>query len=86
MQLQLQQQATFAAGSTITMVTAGSGNQMLVLHLDLSCKLFFIWHRVNLCSAGASTSTLPKCEVIFRQHLIDFFLIITLNIQESFNN
>lgn len=37
--MRLQQQAMFAGGSTITMVTAGSGNQMLVFHLDLSGKL-----------------------------------------------
>lgn len=37
--MRLQQQAMFTAGSTITMVTAGPGNRMLVFHLELSCKL-----------------------------------------------
>lgn len=40
--MRLQQQAMFTAGSTITMVTAGPGNRMLVFHLELSCKLLLM--------------------------------------------
>lgn len=65
-----------AAGSTITMVTAGSGNQTLVFHLDLSCKLFLMASDNHVFCRSINLN------VIFREHHVYFFLILTLNVQE----